>query len=337
MNRKGKGRSEREERQNPQVRWGALCLRERIQEYMESKNRLYRCSGMSILFNLYTEIKKLPLSLCRLQTGGRVLIVRSLVLLICALALDIVATPSLRAQKTQPDSSSSGASTATAFSQPGLTVTSNPAGALVELKGVAELAGLAPVFFSQGIPGRYELRVSKTGYETYNTTVQMSNERVEQVDVRLEPKTRGKAAIRSLLWPGWGQFYSGQKTKGAVMTTLALAAGASVVLAEIDYQNKKDDFDVFNAMYQDSLRSGSSTNLPALRSQLDNVQTDAHDAESLRRAAVGGAIAVWGISFLDALFFSPSGEGRITVNNVALTPESDILKGYTGFKLSARF
>ncbi len=186
---------------------------------------------MSILPNPDSGREEAPLSLRRLQVYGRVFFVRGLALLFCALALDIVATPSLRAEKSQPDSSGSSAATATTSSQPGLTVTSNPAGALVELKGVAQLAGLAPVFFSQGIPGRYELRVSKTGYETYHTTVQMSNERIEQVDVRLEPKTRGKAAIRSLLWPGWGQFYSGQKTKGAVMTTLALAAGATVVLA----------------------------------------------------------------------------------------------------------
>lgn len=221
--------------------------------------------------------------------------------------------------------------------EPGLTVISNPNGALVELKGVANLAGLSPVFFSQGIPGRYELRVSKTGYETYHTTVRISGDRVEQVDVRLDPKSRGKAAIRSLLWPGWGQFYSGQKTKGVVMTGLALVSGAAVFLAETDYQDKKDDFDVIQARYQDALTNGSSTILPVLRTRLEVAQADAYDAESLRRAAIGGAIAVWSIGFLDALFFFPDASGRITVRDVVITPESDLKTGYAGLRASISF
>ncbi len=220
---------------------------------------------------------------------------------------------------------------------PGLTVISNPQGALVELKGVASLAGLSPVFFSQGIPGIYELRVSKTGYETYKTKVQISGDRVEQVDVRLDAKTRGKAAIRSLLWPGWGQFYASQKTKGAVLTVFALTAGATVALAEIDYQDKRDNFDNINATYQNAIQAGSSANLPDLRAQLNVAQTDAHDAESLRRAAFGGAIAVWTISFLDALFFFPEVEGPITVKNISIKPEGDLIGGYAGIKISAGF
>ncbi len=220
---------------------------------------------------------------------------------------------------------------------PGLTVTSNPEGALVELKGVAELAGLSPVYFSQGIPGRYKLKVSKTGYETYSTTIVISGDRVEQVDVRLDPKTRGKAAIRSLLLPGWGQFYSGQKTKGGVMTVLALSAGAAVVFAEIDYQDKRDNFDIVNDSYLNAVGSGSIENLSVLFRQVELAQADAHDAESTRRAAFGGAIAVWTISFLDALFFFPNSNGQVTTRKIVITPESDFIKGYAGLKASFSF
>ncbi len=265
----------------------------------------------------------------RAVLNGPPVFVLSLVLSLAIALLGVA--PAMGQDKTQK---TAGADTTPV---PGLTVTCNPEGALVELTGVASLAGLSPVYFSQGIPGIYELKVSKTGYETYRRKVQISVDRVEQVDVRLDPKTRGKAAIRSLIWPGWGQSYAGQKGKGTFMRIVAVAAGATAVLAELSYQNKKDDFDVANASYQNALQNGSVEGLTVWRSRLEVAQTDAHDAESFRRAAVGGAIAVWAVSFLDALFFFPSADGQIAVKNISITPEGDFKAGYAGIKASFSF
>ena len=58
-------------------------------------------------------------------------------------------------------------------------------------------------------------------------------------------RTPVNAALRSLILPGWGQFFNGQKTKGYILGAIALScAGASIVTYQLalkdwdDYEKK---------------------------------------------------------------------------------------------------
>ena len=44
------------------------------------------------------------------------------------------------------------------------------------------------------------------------------------MDIRLSPKPRLKATVRSLFIPGWGQRYNDQKAKGYLLNALAIGA-----------------------------------------------------------------------------------------------------------------
>ncbi|HSH00838.1 MAG TPA: PEGA domain-containing protein, partial [candidate division Zixibacteria bacterium] len=221
--------------------------------------------------------------------------------------------------------------------QPGLTVTSDPPGALVTLTGAARLTGVAPVFFSQGIPGLYQLEVSRHGYETYRSQVTISLDRATQVNVKLTPRSRGKAALRSLILPGWGQFYTKQKAKGWILTSLAITASGVLIAAEVNYQDKRDEFDEVDAAFRRAQVGGTSADIEELRPRLFAAQADAYDAETLRWTAAGAVAAVWAVSFLDALLFFPDARGDINSQRLSIEPSFDPLSARSGMALSWRF
>jgi len=96
----------------------------------------------------------------------------------------------------------------------GLIVRSQPPGALATVSGEVTVSGVTPVHFRQTLIGDYKLTLKKYGYEKYTTRVILDPGKLTTIDITLSPKTRFKAAVRSLFIPGWGQRYTEQKNKG---------------------------------------------------------------------------------------------------------------------------
>jgi hypothetical protein len=154
-----------------------------------------------------------------------------------------------------------------------------------------------------------------------------------------------------MFWPGWGQFYSEQPTKGALMTTLAIAAGVSLAIAETRYQDKRDMYDLAYSNLAVAQAAGSLSELRPLELTLNAARSDAYDAENYRRAAIGATVAVWALSFLDALLFFPETKESPATRSLSSTspssqpggaslslePEFDPLAGKSGLSLSYRF
>ncbi|RME29112.1 MAG: PEGA domain-containing protein [Candidatus Zixiibacteriota bacterium] len=225
---------------------------------------------------------------------------------------------------------------ALSLAQGSVTVTSAPGGAQVELKGDAVVTGITPTTFRFGLAGKYRLRVSAPGYETYKRDLLLDPAKETVVDVTLVPKTRFKAMARSLFIPGWGQYYSDQKAKGLTFTLLAAASVVGYVFADNDFDQKFAHFNDRLAAFDNAVKTGASRATLELRKQeLDAAQNDAYDAENVRRIAIGSVIGVWGLSLLDALFFFPEQHGAVTVKGLTLSP--DYRSQRFGFTLSASF
>ena len=227
------------------------------------------------------------------------------------------------------------AATAKAQYAGGLTVTSNPDGALVTLTGDAIITGVTPTKFQQTLIGLYKITIDRYGYERYNTKVVLDPSKQMEINIQLTPKTRFKSAVRSLVIPGWGQRYSNQKYKGLVYTFFATASVFGYFAADKDFDTKFNRFKETQAEYDALETSGSQTELEALLPRLLFEQDRAYDAENTRRVAIGAAIAVWSISILDALFFFPEEKGTFKVKNVTLTPQTNLQN--VGLNLSYNF
>jgi hypothetical protein len=218
----------------------------------------------------------------------------------------------------------------------GLTVHSYPDGAEVTLSGDAVLSGVTPTTFQQYLIGEYRVVVQRHGYEAYKTKITLDPSKLLNLDVKLSPKTRLKAAARSLFIPGWGQCYGDQKTKGTFFTLLAATSVGAFLIADHDFQNKNDRFKAAVSSYDSSAAHGVSyADLQAAQLSVQTTQKKAYDAENTRRVTIGVAAGVWSLSVLDALLFFPEDRGLVTVKGVSLAPSSQT--GSFGLVLTKRF
>lgn len=215
---------------------------------------------------------------------------------------------------------------------PGLTVTTNPPGAEVEVAGALVVRGMSPVTFSQGLQGDFDIKIKKAGYETYKSSLFLSTANRAQLDVNLTAKTKFKAALRSVFIPGWGQAYANQKTKGVTFMILAAGSAAAYLLADKKFDDKRDEYDDYMDRYNSADTYAEKANLYPL---LQNARQEAYDAENVRRITIGTTVAIWSLSVLDALLFFPEQKGSLLVDQIAFEP--NLLNGGGQIILSHNF
>ena len=204
-----------------------------------------------------------------------------------------------------------------------LTVRSNPAGAQVRLTGDLVVSGVSPVRFTQLLVGSYKMEVKKTGYESYTGRLLVDPSKPMDIAVTLSPKTRMKAAARSLFIPGWGQRYAGKTVKGNLFTFLAISSVVAYFIADDEFDYRYDNYNRWLDRYDETAASGSIGELTSLKASLDEAQDKAYDAENVRRVAIGSVIAVWGLGVLDALLFMPQEKASFSIKGVAIKPATD--------------
>ncbi len=110
---------------------------------------------------------------------------------------------------------------------------------------------------------------------------------------------RAEAALRSMVVPGWGQLYKGQRTKGRVLVGLWVGAVAGTATTHILRQQSRDTY--LDATDPDEV--------------LDRYDTF-NQWHKTRNALVLGTAAVWVYSYVDALIGGQAPERR----NLLITP-----------------
>ncbi len=217
----------------------------------------------------------------------------------------------------------------------GLVVRSYPEGAQVTLTGEVTVSGITPATFEHTLVGDYKLELRKYGYERYRTRVTLDPTKMTEMSVRLSPKTRYKAAGRSVIIPGWGQRYTDQKTKGFLFTALAVGSVAAYLIADREFDDKREVLDDRLRQYDRAYQSGTYDEVVRLYDELDAAQGEAYDAENIRRITMGAVIGVWCLNLLDALFFFP--EERTTFSVKGLAVGSAAQPGEVGLSISMGF
>ncbi len=203
----------------------------------------------------------------------------------------------------------------------GFTVDSSPPGALVTLDGAFRLTGTTPVESRQGLEGKFKVTVEKHGFEKYKSIVFLQSGKALALNIRLKPRTRFKAASRSLLIPGWGQSYGGQKFKGALFFLLTAGGVAAYLIADNDFDDKRDRYD---RLYDEYKSADVYEDKQRLYQTMLNARKDAYDAENTRRITIGATIAAWGISLLDTLLFFPEERGSFLVDQISIKPDPEL-------------
>ena len=199
-----------------------------------------------------------------------------------------------------------------------ITVTTKPSGALVSLRGEVVLSGISPVRFHQPLIGDYQLVVEKRGFERHHSHVLLDPTQSLSFEVTLSAKTRLKAAVRSLLIPGWGQAYTDQPGKAATLAVLGCGSVLAYLFLDHRFDDRYDKYENARTQYEAAV---TTYDKQRLWPRLVQTQNDAYDAENWRRGAIGVVVGVWAAGVLDALLFHPRASSSLTVKSLAVQPE----------------
>jgi hypothetical protein len=100
-------------------------------------------------------------------------------------------------------------------------------------------------------------------------------------------KTRMGALIRSTVFPGLGQLYSGRKLMGYTFMGSELAAGALAYMSFTQYQTAQDDYINYQAQYVASTNPDEIADLKKLAQKALDDESAANDQITLMLYAVG--------------------------------------------------
>ncbi len=113
---------------------------------------------------------------------------------------------------------------------------------------------------------------------------------------------------RSLVIPGWGHIYCGQKVKGSLLTTLGIASAATATYFTITCRDKEKDY-------------LNETNKTEIQEKYDTY----NNAYKMRNISIATFAAVWLYSQIDILHFNQNNNSvQISVAPL-LSPSSQVL------------
>lgn len=181
------------------------------------------------------------------------------------------------------------------------TIKTKPSGAIVKVEGLYSFVGQTPYVVPYPLAGEYKIKASKTGYESETSVVDFSGQSGSDVVIRLQPKTRLKAAIRSVAFPGWGQIYGGDKLRGIIISVVQVGFGIGTALAVNEYNQSNAALDRAVAVFE---RNMNEENFQLVQRRL----ADAEDDYDFRNTMFYITAGFWVYNIIDSfLFFSPPG------------------------------
>jgi hypothetical protein len=201
-----------------------------------------------------------------------------------------------------------------------LTLMSRPAGASFRITGDQSVVGRTPMTLDRGLIGRYHVSAEDIGYERWKRSITLDGYSADTLWMTLKTKNAAMAGLRSLILPGWGQFYDDHPGRGMVFMVLGVAAGAGYVVTDARYRDRVDEFDAAVAA---DLVAGT----PETAAARDRASTRAEDARDLRQDVLIAAGAIWGLSVIEAAISVPHPVGPVMLGGL---PAPRVALGGTG-------
>jgi hypothetical protein len=175
-----------------------------------------------------------------------------------------------------------------------LTVMSRPGGAAVRITGDQSVVGRTPFTLDRGLVGRYVITGSEIGYERWRRTISLDGVSADTIWMTLSQKNPAMAGLRSIILPGWGQFYDDNPGRGTIFLGAAILAGAGYAFAEIRMNDREDDL--------------AAATTPE---EVEHATERLDDARDLRKYVLIGGGVVWGLSVIDAIASVPRPVGPV--------------------------
>jgi hypothetical protein len=190
-----------------------------------------------------------------------------------------------------------------ASEQDEMTINSVPSGATVYVEGEHTFVGKTPLKVPYLLVGTYRITASKRGYEDWSQTVNLVGKRSGPLLIRFSPKTRFKAALRSSLFPGWGQYYLDKRLKGGVISFAMIGLALSSIVLDAQYDREVDRY---NQAWRDYDAAKREEEKLALKLKVLKREEKTDDVYNRRNTLLWMMGTLWAYNILDALIFFPS-------------------------------
>ena len=183
-----------------------------------------------------------------------------------------------------------------------VTIKSEPAGTLVLLSGEHRFAGRTPFILPYPLTGKYQISTNKRGYESFNAEYSFSSSTKGLLMLKLDQRSSGKAALRSFVAPGWGQFYSERKKSGLIWVGATAGALAAFGVNELNYRDAQDEHRAAVSAFKNAADfTQQQAALVSVQSALRKVN-NTEDDRNLSLYILGG---VWVLNLIDSALFFP--------------------------------
>ena len=176
----------------------------------------------------------------------------------------------------------------------------NPKDALVFLDG--KRLNKIPAGGVELFPGEYHVSAIRPGYEKFTTTAIVKPQDGFSLDLKLNKKTKQKAVLRSLIFPGWGQKYAEKHTRKILFPLLEFSSLAAILITDIIYDNKISDYEDAKNKYLNAI---TDKDINRFRSEMDNAYNETKSVKNLQNTFIFAAVGVWALNILDSAIFEP--------------------------------
>jgi len=213
-----------------------------------------------------------------------------------------------------------------------VTIESNPSGALVYLKGEYQFMGRTPFLLPYTLFGKYKIQANRRGYHSVDSEHNFTGESGNVMMLKLSPKTPAKALSRSLVFPGWGQFYSGRRVAGTFFMGTTTAAFVALVIKQNQYKDAQNDYKTAAASFN---RGGSFEEEQAAYTRLQNALNKLESTENDRNTSRYIAGGIWVLNVFESVLFFPRENQEIEFFQKLAPRFSQI--GNNGLRLTMQF
>jgi hypothetical protein len=172
----------------------------------------------------------------------------------------------------------------------------------VELEGPQHTVTVSPNTIPRPVAGWYRLKANHPGYEGWSNAIYIDALSPQVIAATLAPKTRAKAGVRALFFPGWGHYYSGRNTRGALITLAALGLAGGYLYLDNRADDHISDYELLKAEFD---AAEDLETQRELKPRVEEARRKAYDSESDKRNWGWGCLALYGYQILDALVFFP--------------------------------
>ena len=138
-----------------------------------------------------------------------------------------------------------------------------------------------------------------------------------------------------MIIPGWGQSYSGRKTKRFLFGAAFTGAVISYLYLNDEFKTKKNEYFRLRDEYDVAVARGGAIDILADKHRaMIKAQQVTYDAENDRQVTIALTAGIWGLNVLDALLFSPGERATFSVKGLTVAPSTSSSRAGLTFSMA---